>query len=104
LSSPDIMKKIVEAEMESRHIVDEAKREIAEMKKKLPIRITLMRQEILQQATAQREKMLVEAETAGAEDAERVASDVQRQIEALSQISAAKRRQAVESAIALLVS
>lgn len=98
------MKKIVEAEKESRQILDEANREVSEMRRDVPKKITSMRQQILLEATEQGEKALSEAERAGAQEAERIALDAQRQVESLSQISKTKRKQAVDRAIALLLS
>jgi vacuolar-type H+-ATPase subunit H len=98
------MKKIVEAEKESGQILDEANREVSEMRRDVPKKITSIRQQILQEAADQREKALGEAERAGAEEAERIASDAQRQVESLSQISRTRRKEAVDRAIALLLS
>ena len=102
--SPEFMKKIVEAEKESGHIIDEANREVSEMRRDVPKKITSMKQQILQEATDQREKALIEAERAGAQEAERIASEAQRQVESLSEISETRRKQAVDRAIALLLS
>lgn len=104
MSSPDIMKRIVEAEKESQRILDEADREIARMRKEIPNRIASIRQRILREAAEQREKALIEAERAGVEETERIALETRRQVESLSQISEAKRKQAVEKAMALLLS
>jgi vacuolar-type H+-ATPase subunit H len=104
VSSPEMMRKIVAAEKESQRILDEANREVAEMKKQSPNAIASMRQQILRDASERREKTLVEGEKAGAEEAERIASETRRQIDALSRMSEAKRRQAVDRATALLLS
>lgn len=98
------MKKIVEAEKESQRMLDEVNREIAELGKGSPGKIASMREQILREADERREKALVEAERAGAEEAERIASEARRQMEALAQISEAKRKQALERAMALLLS
>jgi len=103
LSSPEIMKRIVEAEKEGQRMIDEAKREVAEMKKTLPNRTASIRQQILQEAARQREQALILAERAGAEEAERIASEARKQVEALSKIPEAKRKQAVQGALALLL-
>jgi len=104
LSSPEIMRKIVEAEKESKRILQEAEREIAKMKKELPDKIASMRQEILREAAEQREHLLAEAEKAGAEEAERIALETRKQVEALSNTPEAKRKQALEKAMVLLLS
>jgi len=98
------MKRIVEAEKESQRIIQEAEREVAKMKKELPNRIASIRQEILRGVAQQRERVLVEAEKAGTQEAERIASETKKQLEALSRIPEAKRKQALEKATALLLS
>jgi len=98
------MKRIVEAENESQRILQEAEGEVTKMKKELPNRIASTRQEILREAAQQRERVLVEAEKAGAEEAERIASETKKQLEALSRITEAKRKQALEKAMALILS
>jgi len=104
LSSPEIMKRIVEAEKESQRILQEVEREIVKMKKDLPNRIASMRQQILREAREQRERTLIEAEKAGSEEAERVAVDIRKQVEALSSIPEARRKKALEQAMRLLLS
>jgi vacuolar-type H+-ATPase subunit H len=104
LSSPEIMKKVIEAEKEAHRILDQAEREIAEMKKDLPNRIALIRQQILAEATKQKEQVLTEGERISVEEAERIASESSRQVKALSQIPEAKRKKAVERAIEFLFS
>lgn len=104
MSSPEIMKRIVEAEKEGQKIVREAELEIARMKKDLPDRIASMRRETILEAAQQREQALKEAEKAGAEEAQRIALETRKQVEALSRIPEAKRKQALEKAMALLLS
>lgn len=103
MSSPEIMRRIVEAEKQSKRILQEAEREIAEMKKELPNKIASMRQEILREVAQQRERLFVEAEKAGADEAERIALETRKQVEALSKTPEAKRKQALEKAMALLL-
>ncbi len=67
LSSPGIMNKIVEAEKESRQILDQTSKEISELKRDVPNKIASMRQDILQKATKRRESALAEAERVAAE-------------------------------------
>lgn len=104
LSSPEIMRRIVEAEKESQQMLEMAKREISELRKDTPNRIASMRQQILREAAEQREKALADAERAGAQEAERIALEAKRQVESLSQIPKDRRRCAVERAIELLLS
>jgi len=104
LSSPDIMKRIVEAEKESQRILDETNREVAQIKKDSSNKIASMRQQILREAIERREKALVEAERAGAEEAERIAIEARKQVEALSRIPEANRKKAVDRAMVLLLS
>jgi V/A-type H+-transporting ATPase subunit G/H len=104
LSSPEIMKRIVEAEKESEQMLEMAKREISEARKDTPNRIASMRQQILLEVAEQREKALANAERAGAQEAERIALEAKRQVESLSQIPKDRRRRAVERAIELLLS
>lgn len=98
------MRKIVAAEKESQRILDEANREVAEMRKQSPNAIASMRQQILREASERREKALVEGEKAGAQEAERIASETRKEVESLSRIPEAKRKKAVETAMALLLS
>jgi len=98
------MRRIVEAEKESKRILQEAEQEIAKMKKELPNKIASMRQEILREVAQQRERLLVEAEKAGAEDAEQIALETRKKVEALSRTREARRKQALEKAMALLLS
>lgn len=104
MSSPEIMKRIVEAEKESEDMLETAKREISEARKDTPNRIASMRQQILREVAEQREKALADAERAGAQEAERIALEAKRQVESLSQIPKDRRRRAVERAIELLLS
>ena len=104
MSSPEIMNKIVEAEKESRQILDQTNKEISELKRDVPNKIASMRQDILQKATERRESALAEAEKTGVEEAKRIALESKRQLESISQITSAKRRQAVDRAIELLLS
>lgn len=98
------MKKIVEAESEAKRILDEAEHEATRMKKDLPNKIASTRQQILREAAEERERILIEAEKSGAVEAERIASEARRQVEALSRIPGTRRKQAVEKAMALLLS
>ena len=104
MSSPEIMNKIVEAEKGSRQMLDQANKEISELKRDVPNKIASMRQDILQKATKRRESALAEAEKTGAEEAKRIALESKKQLESISQIPSAKRRQAVNRAIELLLS
>ncbi len=104
LSSPEIMKRIAEAEKESQHVLDQAERDVTRMKRELPSRIAFMREQILQEAARQRQTIMMEAERVGAEEAERVTSDTRNQIEALPKMSQARRSQAIQKAIDLLLS
>jgi vacuolar-type H+-ATPase subunit H len=104
LSSPEIMNKIVEAEKESRQILDQTNKEISELKRDVPNKIASMRQDILQKATKRRESALAEAEKTGVEEAKRIALESKKQLDSISQIPSAKRRQAVDKAIELLLS
>lgn len=104
MSSPEIMKRILDAEKESQRILDETNREIAEMRKDSPNKIASTRRQILREAAERRERALVEAEKTGAEEAARIASEARRQVESLSRISEPRRKQAVERALALLLS
>lgn len=104
LSSPEIIKKIVEAEKESQQMLEMAKREISDLRRDTPGRIDSLRREILSEATRQREKELAEADRAAAQESERIAAETKRQVGLLSQISEDKRRQAVKRAVELLLS
>ncbi len=104
MSSPEIMNKIVEAEKESRQILDQTNKEISELKRDVPNRIASMRQDILQKATERRESALAEAGKTGVEEAKRIALESKRQLETISQIPSVKRRQAVDRAIELILS
>ena len=104
MSSPEIMKKIVQAEKQSHQMLEATKREISELRKDVPNKIATMRQQILRQAAEQRKKALVEAERTGAQEAEQIALEAKRHVESLSKISKEKRKQAVETAIELLLS
>lgn len=98
------MKRIVEAEKESQRTLDETNREITDIRKESRNKIASIRQQILREATELREKALAEADKAGAEEAEHVALEARRLVDSLSQIPAAKRKKAVERAMALLLS
>ena len=104
MASPEIMKRIVEAEKDSERALQEAEREIAQTKKDLPNRIAEMRDKIFKEATSQRERELVEAERAGAAEAERITMEAKKQVEGLSKTPEARRKQAVEKAIQLILS
>ena len=104
MSSPEIMKRIVEAEKESQRILDETSREVAQIKKDSSDKIASIRQQILREAVERREIALVDAEKAGTEEAERIALEARKQLEALSRIPEAKRKEAVERAMVLLLS
>ncbi|MGD0549545.1 MAG: hypothetical protein ABSA81_03230 [Candidatus Bathyarchaeia archaeon] len=104
MSSPAIMNKIVEAEKESRQMLDQTNREISEMKRDVSNKIVSMREDTLQEATKRREDALAQAEKTGAEEAKRIALESKKQLESISQIPSAKRRQAVDRAIELLLS
>jgi len=104
LSSPEIMKKIVEAEKESQQILEATKREISELRKDVPNKVATMRQQILREAAEQREKALVEAERTSVQEAEQIVLEAKRHVESLSKISKEKRKQAVQRAIELLLS
>jgi len=104
LSSPEIMKRIVEAEKESQQILEISKREVSELRKNTPNRIASMRQQILNEAAHQKEKALAEADRTGAQEAERISLEARRQVESLSQIPKDRRRHAVDRAVELLLS
>lgn len=104
MSSPEIMNKIVEAEKEGRQILDQTSKEISELKRDVPNRIASMRQDILQKATKRRESALADAEKTGAEEAKRISLESKKQLDSISRIPSAKRRQAVDRAIELLLS
>jgi len=98
------MKRIVEAEKESLKILREAELEIARMKKDIPNKIASIRQQILREAAEQRDRTIKEAEGAGEEEAQRIASETRKQVEALCEIPESRRKQALEKAMALLLS
>ncbi len=104
MSSPEIMRRITEAEGESRRLADEAERAVSGMRREVPERITSMREEILREAAEQREKTLLNAQRQGAQEAERIASLTRMRIEALSKISDDTRKQALEKAMTLVIS
>jgi vacuolar-type H+-ATPase subunit H len=104
LSSPEVMKRIVEAEKESQRILDETNRDVVQIKKDSSNKIASIRQQILREAVERREKALVEAEKAGAEEAERIALQARKKVEELSRIPEGKRKQAVDRAMVLLLS
>jgi vacuolar-type H+-ATPase subunit H len=104
LSSPEIMRKIVEAEKESQKMLEETKREISELRKDVPNKVASMRQQILREATEQREKALAEADRISGQEAEQISLEAKRHVESLSKIAKYRRKQAVERAIELLLS
>ena len=104
MSSPAIMNKIVEAEKESRQMLGQANKEISELKRDVSNKIASMREHILQEATKRRENELAQAEKTGVEEAKQIALESKKQLESISQIPSAKRRQAVDRAIDLLLS
>jgi len=74
------------------------------MKRDVSNKIVSMREDTLQEATKRREDALAQAEKTGAEEAKRIALESKKQLESISQIPSAKRRQAVDRAIELLLS
>lgn len=98
------MNKIVEAEKESRQMLDQTNKEISELKRDVSNKIASMRENILQEATKRRENTLAQAEKTGVEEAKRIALESKKQLESISQIPSAKRKQAVDRAIELLLS
>jgi vacuolar-type H+-ATPase subunit H len=98
------MKRVLEAEKESQRILDETNREVAQIEKDSSNKIASIRQRILREAVEQKEKALVEAEKAAAEEVERIALEARKQVEALSRIPEAKRKKAVDRAMVLLLS
>ena len=104
MSSPEIMRRIAEAERESRRLVDEAERAVSSMRREIPEKTASMREEILREAATQKEKTLLNAQGQGAQEAERIASMTRTRIEALSKISDDKRRRALERAMTLVIS
>jgi vacuolar-type H+-ATPase subunit H len=104
LSSPEIIRRIEEAEKESKRIFDQTSQEIAQAKKDLPNRIASIRDQILKEAAEEAEKVRAKGETAAAEEAERIASEARRQLAEVSKLSETRRRQAVERTIELLLS
>ena len=104
LSSPEIMRRIAQAEKQSRQLVAEAERDVTKMKRDLPDRIAAIREQILREATEQREKALIQADGVGAEEADRIVSEARKQVESLSRIGETKRKLALEKAMTLLLS
>jgi vacuolar-type H+-ATPase subunit H len=104
LSSPAIMNKIVEAEKESRQMLDQANKEISELKRDVSNKTASMREHILQEATKRRENELAQAEKTGVEEAKRIALESKKQLESISQIPSTQRRQAVDRAVDLVLS
>jgi vacuolar-type H+-ATPase subunit H len=104
LSSPAIMNKIVEAEKESRQMLDQTSKEISELMRDVSNKIASMREDILQEATKRRQNELTQAEETGVEEARRIALESKKQLESISRIPSARRRQAVDRAIELLLS
>ena len=85
-------------------MLDQANKEISELKRDVSNKIASMREHILQEATKRRENELAQAEKTGVEEAKRIALESKKQLESISQIPSAKRRQAVDRAIELLLS
>ena len=104
MSSPAIMNKIVEAEKEGRQMLDQTNKEISELKRDVLDKIASIREDVLKEATKRRENALAEAEKTGVEEARRIALESKKQLESISQIPVAKRGQAVDRAIELLLS
>ena len=98
------MKKIAEAEKEARRILEQTNHEIAKMRNDLPNRITSMREEVLKEANERRRQLILEAEKAGAKEAGQISSELNKQLQALSQIPEARRKKAVEAVVELLLS
>ena len=102
MSSPEIMRRVTEAEKEGRLLVEAAQRDISRMRKDLPRKAASIREETLRDAAAQKEKALKEAQQQGAQEAQQIASRAQAQIKALSNIPESKRKQALEKAMAVI--
>jgi len=98
------MRKIVEAEKESQQILEATRREISELRKDVPNKVASMRQQILREATEQREKALAEADRIAAQEATQIALEAKRHVDSLSKIPRDKRKQAVDRAVELLLS
>jgi len=98
------MNKIVEAEKESRQMLDQTNKEISELKRDVSNKIASMREDILQEATKRRENELAQAEKTGVEEAKRIVLESKKQLESISQIPRTQRRQAVDRAVDLLLS
>jgi len=98
------MRKIVEAEKESQQILEATRREISELRKDVPNKIASMRQQILREATEQRERALAEADRIAAQEATQIALEAKTHVESLSKIPRDKRKQAVDRAMELLLS
>jgi len=104
MSSPEIMRRIAEAERESRRLVDEAERAVSRMRREIPEKTASIREGVLREAAAQKEKTLLNAQEQGAQEAERIASLARMRVEALPRIGHDKRRQALKRAMALVIS
>ena len=104
MSSPEIMRRIAEAERESRRLVDDAERAVSRMRREIPEKAASMREEILREAAAQKEKTLLDAQEQGAQEAERITSSTRMRVQALSKISDDRRRRALEKAMSLVIS
>jgi vacuolar-type H+-ATPase subunit H len=98
------MRKIVEAEKESQQILEATRREISELMKDVPNKVASIRQQILREATEQREKALAGADRIAAQEAAQIALEAKRYVESLSKIPRDKRKQAIDRAIELLLS
>jgi vacuolar-type H+-ATPase subunit H len=98
------MRKIVEAEKESQQILEATRREISELRKDVPNKVASIRQQILREATEQREKALAEADRIAAQEAAQIALEAKRRVDSLSKIPQDKRKEAVHRAIELLLS
>jgi vacuolar-type H+-ATPase subunit H len=98
------MNRIVEAEKESRQMLDQTNKEIAELMRDVSNKIASIRQDILQEATKRRENELAQAEKTAAEEAKRIALESKKQLESISRIPSARRKQAADRAIELFLS
>ena len=85
-------------------MLDQTNKEISELKRDVLNKIASIREDVLKEATKRRENALAEAEKTGAEEARRIALESKKQLESISQIPVAKRGQAVDRAIELLLS
>jgi vacuolar-type H+-ATPase subunit H len=104
MSSPEIMRRIAEAERESGRLVDEAERAVSRMRREIPEKTASIREGVLREAAAQKEKTLLNAQEQGTQEAERIGSLARMRVEALSKISDDRRRRALEKAMSLVTS